>query len=106
MDEKDQNQNPGMVEALEVQVMDVTTNDMELVVLRETGPNTGIFAPVTPLYTKRGTAVPSDGLLQTQIGSTVLGYYADPDLPKDHCYAGTVVTYMKAIPILVKEMPL
>jgi hypothetical protein len=61
------------------------------VVLLETGANTGLFSPQLPLYTGGGVAVPYDGVLQTTLGSVVIGYYVDPDVPLDQCYTGALV---------------
>ena len=59
--------------------------------LTETGANTGIFTSATGMPTGSGPMVRFDGLLQTSVGSFVIGYYADADQGNDVCYAGSKV---------------
>jgi len=89
VDEDDQNLSPVVAETIEVIVGDWVTGDRERVTLVETGLDSGEFTLSPGLPTSGGTMIRFDGILQTVPGSYAVGYYKDPDLVNDQCFAGT-----------------
>ena len=90
-DEDDQNLNPAAVESVEVYVGDRVTGDLEKVTLVETGIDTGEFILFPGLITSQGIMNRFDGTLQTVAGSFAVGFYVDPDLANDRCFAGAKI---------------
>lgn len=77
---KDLNRNhdPAVIETI---VITVTTSagDTEVLRLRETGPNTGVFIAVIP--STANTATPQDSLLSVAINGSIKASYVDEDYP-------------------------
>jgi uncharacterized repeat protein (TIGR01451 family) len=71
----DQNLNPNVAETIFVTVTDPATNDIEIVSLTETGPNTGVFSGYLP--TTGAAAVPYNGSLSVKDGDTLSVTYVD-----------------------------
>jgi hypothetical protein len=75
----DENANSSLVEEVSVTVTDGETGDSEMLTLRETGPNTGVFRNTEGLSSSSGSADLGNGTLETQGGSTITVRYADDD---------------------------
>jgi len=73
----DLNQDPGVVETVDVTFTSTTETTPEVVTLIETGPNTGDFFGSIP--TGSGEPVPGDGILQASHDDLITGRYDDAD---------------------------
>ncbi len=85
VDDGDENQNPGVAETVQVEVMDSATGDKETLVLTETGPDTSLFRNTTALSVApdSGSSLSGDGTLEAASGSTIQATYTDDDYPAD-----------------------
>ncbi len=73
------NQSTTSVETVSVIVRDTTSGDLEVVVLRETGPNTGIFVSTNALPTSLTTGLgQQDGTLYVSAGDALSVSFTDP----------------------------
>ncbi len=71
----DQDLDPAAIETVLVTVGVSATNDIEVLRLRETGPNTGVFTGY--IQTGPGPAVSGNGILSVAVNSRINGSYVD-----------------------------
>ncbi len=86
----DQDGDPTVTDTLWVLVSVPATGESELLLLTETGPNTGIFLGYIQ-STGSGTATPFDGLLNVTAAAPLVGEYVDDTDASDQATASVMV---------------
>lgn len=76
--DENRNLNAGLTDSVTVTIIDGASGDVENLVLRETGANTGVFRNPTAFPMRVAVAV-ANGQLESADGSTVTANYVDPD---------------------------
>jgi uncharacterized repeat protein (TIGR01451 family) len=71
----DQNLDPAVIETVLVTIRDNMTSDVEVLRLRETGPNTGVFTGYVP--TNGQSPASGNGILNVINSSRIIGSYVD-----------------------------
>ncbi len=74
VDDADQNKNPVAIDSVQI-TLSVPGKDSEVLVLYETGANTGIFTGSIPLT--YGNPVNNDGIFQAEVNSIITATYID-----------------------------
>tara|TARA_R110002012_G_scaffold311141_1_gene520411 strand:- start:2418 stop:5834 length:3417 start_codon:yes stop_codon:yes gene_type:complete len=73
----DLNEDPSVAETVNVIVKNDTTGESEVIILTETGPNTGVFTGTVDTIYGVSAGANNDGLINTQVGDTVTIFYND-----------------------------
>lgn len=88
--DEDQNADPTVAETILVTLTVEATGDVELVIVRETGPNTGVFAGYIQSNVL-ASGVQYDGYLDVVDGAEILAEYTDPTDGTDKTAAAAMV---------------
>ncbi|WP_169829367.1 isopeptide-forming domain-containing fimbrial protein [Desulfatibacillum aliphaticivorans] len=88
--DEDQNADPTVAETILVTLTVEATGDVELVIVRETGPNTGVFAGYIQSNVS-ASGVQYDGYLDVVDGAEILAEYTDPTDGTDKTAAAAMV---------------
>ena len=85
----DQNLDPTRRETVFTTITDITTGDLEVVRLTETGPDTGVF--VGYIQSTANPSSPYDGVLTVATQSNITAYYTDIADNTDSCSCSALV---------------
>jgi hypothetical protein len=87
----DENTSAGSPQVIQATVTCPATGDFEIITLQETGSDTDLFRNTTGLPTSLQSAVPSNGVIETLVGSKLRVTYFDDDFPYDNTGATALV---------------
>jgi len=88
----DLNADAGIIETIDVVVVNDDTGESETVTLTETGANTGIFSASLPTAAGAAAGADNDGTITTAMGNTLTITYTD-ELAADHTTQERIATH-------------